>query len=340
MTLQVAEFQQTGTYTMQSFRDAYRVAGGLQIGTTTAWPVTVSGMTLTIGAGSAVINASGLGGLGYYHVENDAAVTLTVSAANGTFPRIDTLVLTVQDASLGGASNTATLSLLAGTPTSGATLANQLGAASVPAATVRLAHILVPAGAASLTTAANIRLKNAFSRGAALQRTSVADITMNNPYSTTLPTPSRTTTLIPNEPLVRVTNLQGFPLRILYTGLETLMTFGQGVSPPLGIIVVPMYSTDATSGTSGTGTWAAMDGRFGFLMEHQAISRNEAFCYDVTWVPPGGTTDVLIGLGLYGWGAPGTTPFSEGKLLGATPGEGAQITVEEITQSPQTLRNN
>lgn len=323
---------------MQSFRDAYRVAGGLQIGTTNTWTVTVSGMTLTVGAGSAVVNASGLGGLGYYHVENDAAVNLTVSAANATFPRIDTLVLTVQDASLGGASNTATLSLLAGTPTSGATLANQLGAASIPAATVRLAHILVPAGAASLTTSANIRLKNAFSRGAALQRGSILDITMGVPYTTGVPTASRTTTLIPNDPLVRVTNLQGFPLRVLYTGLETLMTFGTGVSPPLGIVIVPMYSIDATSGS--TGTWAAMDGRAGFVMEHQAINRTEAFVYDVTWVPPAGTTDVLIGLGLWGWGAPGTTPFSEGKLLGFNAGEGAQITVEEITQPPQTLRNN
>lgn len=77
----------------------------------------------------------------------------TFLAADATNPRIDRVVLTVRDTSIDGtgASDSA-LRVIAGTPTSGATLANLNGAAAVPANSMLLANVLVPNAATTVVT--------------------------------------------------------------------------------------------------------------------------------------------------------------------------------------------
>jgi microcystin-dependent protein len=81
--------------------------------------------------------------------------------AHPTLPRIDQVVAMVRDAGIWEGSvlpeadtvSDAKFSVIPGTPTAGATLANLLGMAAVPNNSKRLAHVLVPAGAASLIQA-------------------------------------------------------------------------------------------------------------------------------------------------------------------------------------------
>lgn len=65
--------------------------------------------------------------------------SVTVGSAHATNPRIDQIILTLTGYGTG------TVSVLPGTATGGATLANRTGAASLPAGAIRLADVLVPA---------------------------------------------------------------------------------------------------------------------------------------------------------------------------------------------------
>jgi hypothetical protein len=78
----------------------------------------------------------------------------TFVAADGTNPRIDRVVVQVQDSILDGSGvYRAIFRVVAGTPWPGATLANGNGAPAVPANSLQLANVLVPAGATTVTTA-------------------------------------------------------------------------------------------------------------------------------------------------------------------------------------------
>lgn len=109
-------------------------------------------LDLFVAAGSAyVLNNESTGESQMYRVLNDAQVTLVGGAlpgvlpADGTDPRIDTVVGTVSDAEYAGGTDTWSLNVVGGTPTAGATLTNLNGAAAVPDNSVVLAYILVPA---------------------------------------------------------------------------------------------------------------------------------------------------------------------------------------------------
>jgi hypothetical protein len=105
---------------------------------------------------------------GLYMQVNDATIAnaVTLTASHGTLPRIDQIVLTVNDSSdLGSASDSATLSVVTGTATAGVTLDNRTGAVTPALNTIRLADVLVPAASASVT-AGNIRDRRKWARGA------------------------------------------------------------------------------------------------------------------------------------------------------------------------------
>lgn len=81
-------------------------------------------------------------------------VTQTFTAADGTNPRVDRVVLTVRDNNVdAGGSYDAVIRVIPGTPTAGATLVNLTGAAAVPVNSILLANVLVPAGSTTVTTA-------------------------------------------------------------------------------------------------------------------------------------------------------------------------------------------
>ena len=111
-------------------------------------------MGVSVAAGAAWVKATTGTRNGAYHVVNDGSVDITLTAANATNPRVDRIILRVADTSdLASATDTATLEVLSGTPTSGATLVNLTGAAAQPANTLNLAFVLVGAGVTSVVGA-------------------------------------------------------------------------------------------------------------------------------------------------------------------------------------------
>jgi hypothetical protein len=85
--------------------------------------------------------------MGVYTFYNDATVTLTVTTADPTNPRIDRVVATVRDAYYTGALNNVILQVVAGTP------AGSPVAPALPANSITLATVAVGAGATAITNA-------------------------------------------------------------------------------------------------------------------------------------------------------------------------------------------
>ncbi len=89
------------------------------------------GMSVLVASGWAAIVGTTQANMGTYLAYNDATDTLTITTADPTNPRIDRVVVTVNDAYYVGATNNVVLSVLAGTPagspTAPATPANSIG---------------------------------------------------------------------------------------------------------------------------------------------------------------------------------------------------------------------
>lgn len=105
----------------------------------------VPNMTVAVSAGWASILSSVTNG-GVYVVYNDASTNLSITAADATNPRIDRVVVTVNDAYYSGLVNNCTFTVIAGTPAVSPT------APAIPANSISLATILVSAGATSITS--------------------------------------------------------------------------------------------------------------------------------------------------------------------------------------------
>lgn len=139
--LQLAAGFMSGVYAAADFAVSQRGAG--------------ANMSVDVAAGNAFVTITTGTRNGVAHVINDAVVNLVIGANASGLPRIDQVFLQYNDAGIpaGVGGNVPTIRVVAGTPTSGATLANQLGAAAQPADTLKLASILVANGAASILNA-------------------------------------------------------------------------------------------------------------------------------------------------------------------------------------------
>lgn len=198
MSLFTPEYLQTRQYSALRDRLAFEHGGRIQAGVWDPTDLKVSQraagatMTVDVGAGFALVPANSGSNDGLYHVQNDAVVNVPITAAHATLPRIDQLVLTVNDSVHGGASSDVPLlTTVDGVATSGATIDNRTGAAALPSNTLRLADIFVGAAVTSITTT-NIRDRRPWARGArwvirnptatnyALTSTSFADIDATN----------------------------------------------------------------------------------------------------------------------------------------------------------------
>jgi hypothetical protein len=104
------------------------------------------GMSVLVASGWAAIVGTTQANMGTYLAYNDATDTLTITTANPTNPRIDRVVVTVNDAYYTGATNNVVLSVLAGTPAGSPT------APATPANSISLATIAVAAGALSISS--------------------------------------------------------------------------------------------------------------------------------------------------------------------------------------------
>lgn len=136
-----------------------------------AWAVTATNgnMTVDVAAdvGLAVVQGDSSANQGRYTVApHSAAVTLDISPADASAPRLDMVILQVRDGSADGSGAfDARVLVLTGTPTAGAALDNRNGHATLPDTALLLADVLVPAGATSVTTA-DLRDRRRWARGA------------------------------------------------------------------------------------------------------------------------------------------------------------------------------
>lgn len=104
------------------------------------------GMSVRVASGWCAIVGTTQSNMGVYTVYNDATQVLTVTTANPTNPRIDRVVVTVQDAYYTGAYNDVIFQVIAGTP------AGSPVAPATPANSISLATIAVGAAVTQINT--------------------------------------------------------------------------------------------------------------------------------------------------------------------------------------------
>jgi len=105
-----------------------------------------AGMSVRVASGWAAIVGTTQANMGTYVAYNDAQVTLTVTTADPTNPRIDRVVMTVNDSYYSGSTNNVVLQVVAGTP------AGSPVAPATPDNSISLATIAVGAGVTSIVT--------------------------------------------------------------------------------------------------------------------------------------------------------------------------------------------
>lgn len=115
-----------------------------------------SGLSVNISTGEAIVGGTEGGTQGGYYARNASTTNLTISTANPTNPRIDTVCVTIADAGYteptGVSGNAAVLQVVTGTPTAGATLSNLNGKAALPGSSLLLGYVLVPAAASNIVS--------------------------------------------------------------------------------------------------------------------------------------------------------------------------------------------
>lgn len=104
-------------------------------------------MSVNVASGQAYVPGTEGTKQGTYVCVNDATKNITITAADGTNPRIDLIVAKVQDTLYSGATNSWSLVVVTGTP------AGSPAAPTAPANSVTLAQIAVGAGVTSIVTA-------------------------------------------------------------------------------------------------------------------------------------------------------------------------------------------
>lgn len=190
MAVEFPRFLQTKQYSAKLLRDVFLDAP-VQNGVLGAGDLMVTqrgagaNMSVDVAAGSGWVKGTSSARQGLYNLYNDATVNVTLTAANATNPRVDQIILRVYDSTDGGsAQDIGALEVVTGTATAGATLNNRTGVGALPAHSIVIADVLVPAAAASVTNA-NIRDRRAWARGAygRLMRTQNAAAGSN--YTTT-----------------------------------------------------------------------------------------------------------------------------------------------------------
>lgn len=138
-----------------------------------------------------------IGAQGFYQVPpHSAVINEAISPADLTNPRVDQIIVQCFDNTIDSSSNNkAQTTVLAGTPTAGATIGiggNRNGAAALPANSIRLADVLVTAGVGSITSA-NCFDRRPKTRGMA--NINISEVRTNTAYGV-MPTPDQVTEIV------------------------------------------------------------------------------------------------------------------------------------------------
>lgn len=129
---------------MQAIYATSGIIGATSLAVTQA---AVPAMAVQVAAGWGVEVGDFTTNMGVYQFYNDAATQLSITTANPSNPRIDRVVVTINDAFYTGSSNNVTFQVIAGTP------AGSPVAPATPLMSISLATIAVAAGATSITNA-------------------------------------------------------------------------------------------------------------------------------------------------------------------------------------------
>jgi hypothetical protein len=176
MALHVPDFYQTKLYPAQALRETLLdqglqegVVGDAIAGFSTPFKVSQraasANMTVDVAGGGAYVRGDYSSRQGLYHVFNDAVANVSIGANGTGNPRIDQVILRIHDTTDGGgAQDAATIEVLAGGASAGATLDNRTGAQTLPGGAIRLADVLVGAGVGSITNS-NIRDRRPWAHG-------------------------------------------------------------------------------------------------------------------------------------------------------------------------------
>ena len=105
------------------------------------------GMSVSVAQGWGAVLGTTQTNMGVYMIYNDAATTLTVTAANAVNPRIDLVCATVNDSYYTGSLNNVSFQVIAGTPAASPT------APALPANSISLATIAVGTSVTSILNA-------------------------------------------------------------------------------------------------------------------------------------------------------------------------------------------
>lgn len=106
-----------------------------------------AGMSVVVASGWAAIVGNSTTNMGTYVAYNDANVTLTITAADPSNPRIDRVVATVRDSYYSGSDDDVIFQVIAGTP------AASPSAPATPNNSISLATVSVAAGASTIVGA-------------------------------------------------------------------------------------------------------------------------------------------------------------------------------------------
>lgn len=144
---------QNGSYSAQQDRlyiSALKGGGGV-CGPNDFKP-SVSGVQVSLNPGSAFIPGGDVVNQGTYQISETNSIIVNVdSNSAGAYPRIDQIVLRVFDkTAIGGAYDKASIEVVKGTPTSGATLDNRSGFSTIPSTSIILADVILNAGSATI----------------------------------------------------------------------------------------------------------------------------------------------------------------------------------------------
>jgi len=104
-------------------------------------------MSVNVSSGYAAIVGTTQANMGTYMAYNDAATNLTISTANPSNPRIDLIVITINDAYYTGTLNNVSFQVIAGTPAASPTVP------ATPANSLALGQIAVGTSVTSILTA-------------------------------------------------------------------------------------------------------------------------------------------------------------------------------------------
>lgn len=152
-----------------------------------------SGLNVSVAAGRAFVQGDGRSTQGLYYCYSNATQTVTLPANASGNPRIDAVILQVDDADVSGANNRWRATYQQGTATVGATLTNltgapgQSGGPALQATAMVLAYVLVPNGfAGPFVDATHIldwrNLADPRSSGAKIYRTAALSQTATGTY--------------------------------------------------------------------------------------------------------------------------------------------------------------